>query len=498
MHAHARLALIAAILAAAYPPLGAAEKSSALPRSKPEAEGVASSGLLSFVEALDQVDAMNSVMLVRHGHVILEGWWEPYGPETPHELFSLSKSFTSTAVGLAVAEHRLSIDDEVLKFFPNDAPANPTNNLKAMRVRDLLTMSAGHQDETSSAADKISPTAFLAHPVPHKPGTHFKYNTPATFMLSAIVQKQTGQTVLDYLEPRLFEPLGIARPTWNTNWQGISLGGYGLNVCTEDIAKFGQLYLQKGKWNGKQLLPAEWIEMATSKQVSNGSNPQSDWDQGYGFQFWRCRHNAFRGDGAFGQYCVVLPEEDAVLAITSGVKDMQAVLNIVWDKLLPTLKPTHLRSDPDSREKLSRRLASLKVKTVEGAASSPAAEKILGKKFVFPPNEQNIESITLARGAGGGLTATVTGTNRVSTLNCGVKSWQRGRGSIGNYKDVPIAGCAAWSTDDTCVLKLCVYETPFYATWKLRLEDEKMLFDSEANVGFGATRRPQLIGTAAK
>src|SRR5262249_17904140 len=158
-----------------------------------------------------------------------------------------------------------------------------------------------------------------------------------TYMLSAIVQKTAGLTVLDYLRPRLFEPLGIEDPTWGTSPQGVSLGGYGLSIRTEDIARFGQLYLQKGEWQGRQLLPTTRVQAATSRQVSNGSSPQSDWDQGYGYQFWRCRHGAFRGDGAFGQYCLVMPEQDAVLAITSGVKDMQAVLNLVWDKLLPAL-----------------------------------------------------------------------------------------------------------------------------------------------------------------
>ena len=158
-------------------------------------------------------------------------------------------------------------------------------------------------------------------------------------MLSAIVQKATGMTVLDYLRPRLFEPLGIEHPTWETSPQGISAGGFGLSIRTEDIARFGQLYLQKGNWQGKQLVPAAWVEAATARQTSNGSNPKSDWDQGYGYQFWRCRHGAYRGDGAFGQYCIVLPEQDAVIAITSGVKDMQAVLNLVWDKLLPAMKP---------------------------------------------------------------------------------------------------------------------------------------------------------------
>ena len=282
---------------------------------------------------------MNSFMLVRHGHVVAEGWWAPYGPDAPHSLYSLSKSFTSTAVGLAIAEGKLSVDDEVLKFFPEDAPAEPGSNLKAMRVSDLLRMSTGHQVEPQRPPDKAWTKTFLAQPVPFKPGTHFLYNTSATYMLSAIVQKATGMTVLDYLRPRLFDPLGIEHPTWETSPQGISTGGFGLSIRTEDIARFGQLYLQKGKWNGKQLVPAAWVEAATARQTSNGSNPKSDWDQGYGYQFWRCRHGAYRGDGAFGQFCIVMPEQDAVIAITSGVKDMQAVLNLVWDKLLPAMKP---------------------------------------------------------------------------------------------------------------------------------------------------------------
>src|SRR4051812_12132308 len=166
-----------------------------LARSSPEAQGVSSVALTGFVNALDQIDGMHSVVVLRHGNAIAEGWWAPYDAAHNHILYSLSKSFTSTAVGFAVAEGKLSIDDEVLKFFPDDAPTNSSANLKAMRVRDLLIMSTGHQDEPSAAADVICPKSFLAQPVPHLPGTHFKYNTAATFMQSAIVQKVTGQSV---------------------------------------------------------------------------------------------------------------------------------------------------------------------------------------------------------------------------------------------------------------------------------------------------------------
>ncbi len=486
------------ILLACVSPGQTAPAAATLPRSAPEAQGVSSAGLLAFIEAADQqIDAMHSFMLVRHGQVLAEGWWAPYDARSNHELYSLSKSFTSTAVGLAVAEGRLSVDDLVLKFFPEDAPAEPSANLKMMRVRDLLSMSAGHQDETSSAADKVSAKAFLDHPVPHKPGTHFKYNTPATFMLSAIVQKVTGQSVLDYLRPRLFEPLGINQPFWNTNWQGISLGGYALRVRTEDVAKFGQLYLQKGAWNGRQLLPAAWVAEATSKQTSNGSNPNSDWDQGYGYQFWRSRHGAYRGDGAFGQYCLVLPEQDAVVAITSGVKDMQGLLNLIWDKLLPAMQAQALPADAVSQKKLETKLAGLALPTAEGRATSPLAGKILGRKFVFPANDQKLESVTLLPDASGNGVVLVSQTKGVeSRIACGYGAWKEGRAPFAASPDEAVAASGAWLKDDTYVVKLFATETPHGITTTFRFDGDRVFQDSEANVAFGPTKGPQLVGQA--
>jgi CubicO group peptidase (beta-lactamase class C family) len=354
------LTFIAAVFTVVNQPARAATVS--LPRSTPEAQGVSSSDIRAFVEAADQrVQTMHSFMLVRHGHVVAEGWWKPEAADKPHVMHSLSKSFTSTAVGLAVAEGKLSVDDPVLKFFPEDAPVAPSVKLKAMRVRDLLTMNSGHEVEVKFTTNAPWVQTFLAHPVPHKPGTHFLYNTPGSHMLSAIVRKVTGETVLDYLKPRLFDPLGIENPEWPSSPQGNTFGGWGLKIRTEDVAKFGQLYLQKGKWNGKQLVPVEWVEQATAKQVSNGSDPSKDWDQGYGFQFWRCRHGAFRGDGANGQFCIVLPEQDAVIAITADTRDMQAELNVVWDKLLPAFHAKKLPANKEEQAKLKETLVNLAV-----------------------------------------------------------------------------------------------------------------------------------------
>ena len=472
----------------------AADHPSSLPRSSPEAQGVSSAALLEFVEAADRdIDAMNSFMLVRHGQVVAEGWWSPYGAESPHSLYSLSKSFTSTAVGLAVAEGKLSVSDEVLKFFPEDAPAEPSKNLKSMRISDLLRMSTGHQTEPARPPGQVWTKTFLAQPVPFKPGTHFLYNTSATYMLSAIVQKATGKTVLDYLRPRLFEPLGIERPEWGTSPQGISLGGYGLSVRTEDIAKFGQLYLQKGKWDGKQLVPEAWVAAATARQTSNGSDPNSDWDQGYGYQFWRSRHGAYRGDGAFGQYCIVLPEQDAVIAITSGVKDMQAVLNLVWDKLLPALKPSPLAADDASLKKLQAKLAGLSLKPQEGSGS-PA--QVASKTYKFPANDRKFESIALeSDGKGDTLVVRIDGAEQ--RIACGSGTWKKGRIALGPmFPEQPVACSGAWTGDDTFKAKICFYETPFTVSLTLKFSGDRLLFDSQSNVGFGSTKGPQLVGKA--
>ncbi len=344
----------------------------ALPRATPESQGVDTNQLLRFVAVADeQVRAIHSFMIVRHGKVVAEAWWSPEAADKPHVLWSLSKSFTSTAIGFAVSEGKLSLDDKVLSFFPKEAPTSPSEHLQAMTVRDLLTMSTGHAKEPAfrlaqGDANETQPgpsiKGFLAQEVVYQPGTHFLYNTPATYMCSAILHRVTGQSLVDYLYPRLFEPLGIERPRWDESQEGIALGGYGLFLKTEDIAKFGQLLLQKGKWQDKQLLPESWVEMATSKQVENGNSPNSDWNQGYGFQFWRCRHHAYRGDGKDGQFCVVLPEHDAVVVLTSDTGNMQAELQLVWDHLLPAFKAEPLGENSQAVAKMKEMTSKLEAR----------------------------------------------------------------------------------------------------------------------------------------
>ena len=255
-----------------------------LPRSTPEEQGVDPKALLNLVDALEAWPELHSVMVVRHGSVVAEGWADPFAPDRLHELFSLSKSFTSTAVGFAVAEGLLTVDDLVLDHFGDVAPAEPDENVRRMRVRHLLTMTTGHDEDptprVSATDDWVA--AFLAQPVAHEPGTFFVYNTAGTHLLSALLQKLTGQRLLDYLGQRLFEPLGIEGAAWQQSPAGVEAGGTGMSGNTEDIAVLGQLYLQDGVWDGRRVLPAGWAAEATAKQVPNDRNVDIDWAQGDG------------------------------------------------------------------------------------------------------------------------------------------------------------------------------------------------------------------------
>lgn len=323
----------------------------ALPRAKATTELDKAFGeYLAAVEAAGQ--DLHSIMIVKDGKVVKEHWMGEGAPDKLHILNSVSKTFTSTAVGLAIAEGKLSLSDKVVDLFPDKLPAEVSDNLKKVEVRHLLTMSGGHDTEPSrrtmpEGADWVE--AFLAHPFEHEPGTYFWYNSMGTYMLSAIVQKVTGEKVIDYLTPRLFEPLAIEGATWQESPQGINAGGWGLYLKTEDLAKMGQLILRRGEWNGKQIVPAEWIDEMTTAHIDSrpaGMRPEqitfkaedSDWLQGYGYQMWRCRHGAVRADGANGQYIIVMPEQNVVIAMTANIGDMQGEINLVWEHLLAALK----------------------------------------------------------------------------------------------------------------------------------------------------------------
>ena len=308
-----------------------------------------------FAAVAKEGQDLHSIMVVKDGNVVLEKWMSKGKENEPHILNSVSKTFTSMAVGLAVSEGKISIDEKLVDIFPEHCPEKPSEFLKEITVEHLLTMTCGHStDPTYSSRTNMETSwikLFMEHPVTHKPGTNYCYNSLGTYVLSAIVQKRTGQKVVDYLFPRLFRPLGINNVSWAESPEGINTGGWGLFLKTEDLAKMGLMILQKGQFNDKQVVPAEWIEAASAAQVpcvpagltSDDAAKlaefakESDWLQGYGYQMWRCRYNAFRADGANGQYIIMIPEKNAVVVTTAHVNDMQSEINLIWKHIYPAL-----------------------------------------------------------------------------------------------------------------------------------------------------------------
>jgi hypothetical protein len=346
------------------------------------------------------------------------------------------------------------------------------------------------------AADGDWARAFLAISVAHAPGTHFVYNSGATYMLSAILQRRAGMTLLEYLQPRLLAPLGIVGATWEMCPRGVNTGGWGLTATTEDIACFGQLYLQCGAWEGRQLLPAGWAEEATSRQVPNDSQSNPDWKQGYGYQFWRARHGAYRGDGAFGQFCLVMPDQEAVLAITAGVKDMQSVLDLVWEHLLPAMGPDPAPADDAARERLGRRLAGLALQPAQGRPDSPTAARVGSRTYHFEANERGVETMAFAFD-GDGCVVTIGDGQGEHRLSAGFGAWREGTTAFDLPEPRPVAASGAWADAETYVMKLCLVETPFCPTVTFRFVGDEVAVDVLENVSFGPPERPRLTGRLA-
>jgi CubicO group peptidase (beta-lactamase class C family) len=339
------------------------------PRSTPSALGIDARGIARFLDALESTPDVepHSIVLLRHGQVAAEGWWAPYASDRVHLLYSLSKSFTAAAVGIAVREGLVDLDATALSYFPElDADVTDERS-RRIRVRHLLAMASGHREETLDRARAADPEnlvrGFLRTPPDEEPGTVFAYNQPCTYTLGAIVRRVSGGSLVDYLRPRLLDPLGIDDLAWRRDDTGAELGFSGCYAPTTAIAALGQLYLQRGVWNGERILDEDWVAAATTAQVANPDEGNPDWSQGYGFQFWMARHG-FRGDGAYGQFCVVLPELDVVLALTGESLDMQAVLDAAWQHLLPAVDAPDVDVAGDTG--LEARLASLGLPAVAG------------------------------------------------------------------------------------------------------------------------------------
>jgi len=479
---------------------------SSLPKSTPEREGISSAGIIKFLDAIAaSKHEMHSFILMRHGKVVAEGWWNPYRSELRHSMYSCSKSFTATAVGFAIQEKKLNLDDKVISFFPQDQPDTIRPFLDKLTVRDLLMMSDGMIPDPTSTVGALTTTwvkGFLRTPILQEPGTTFLYNSMGTFMLSAILQKVTGQKMIDYLKPRLFDPLGIVGVDWEENLQGINSGGWGLRIHTKDMAKFAQLFLQKGKWNGKTILPANWVqEASTMKIMQDPAAPESkrdssDWLQGYCYQMWRCRNNAYRGDGAFGQYMIVMPDQDAVMAITSETADMQSELNLVWEYILPAMKEGKLNEDGPSWSKLQSRLQALAL-PVPSSTSSSMISGLNGKVFLTTTNSSNIKgySFNFDRDV---CHFTLTTDTASYTIDLAKSKWMETltrkpqqtltsplKEDLSFLYPAKLDGSYGWKDDKTLEVVLRYIESPHSEKYLFTFEGDKLTADWMRSFDFG-------------
>ncbi len=419
---------------------------SSLPRTTPESVGISSETLIRLMERLKKLDSLNSIMIMRHGKVCLEGWWKPYRQQMPHMLFSLSKSFVSVAIGIAQEENLLNVSDKLIKFFPEYDSVITDDQMRNVTLHHLLSMASGHdgcaKPHMEADPEQEYVRGFLSSKLGFKPGEHFAYNSAATYMLAAIIKKLTGLNVREYLMPRLFIPLGIAPGIWESCPKGTNYGGWGLYLKTEDIAKFANLLLNNGCHEGKQLIPAAYLAKATKMQSDNSMNASPDWKLGYGYQFWISQHG-FRGDGASGQYAIVVKEKNLAIATTSCIENMQDILTAFWEELIPYLEDAPLSEQPETHIILRNIMSDLTMPTAKGELNGPAKNQI----FEFIPNEAGINSCSVEFGEGECALTFVTD-NGLEQLRAGFGSHRISTLKLTDVIPHPTAASAAWISEN--------------------------------------------------
>jgi CubicO group peptidase (beta-lactamase class C family) len=464
-----------------------------LPRSAPSAQGVDASLVLSFLDAVQErgID-LHSLAIARHGHAVARGWWQPYAADRVQLLYSVSKSLTATAIGFLVQEGRLGLGDPILRHLP-DPGRDFHERWRHVTVRHCLTMTVGHdvdawgtvvgQSALSSGTDGggVDWVRLVLGIAPdHEPGTTFTYNQVATYLLSAAITHLTGQRVAEVLRPRLFDPLGIDEVWWHSDPWGRDLGFTGAHLTTDDLLSFTQFCLDRGRWRGRSLLREAWFDEASRPFGPANRDPAAnpDWNRGYGYSFWSARHG-YRGDGAFGQFAIVLPERDAAIAITSQHTDMQEILDLVWEHLLPALGGG---GNATADAQLESRLASLVSRPLgggalgpefaafgrsEGAVGLPAAYAAVSVRRDGPAHllglERNGEWLEVRVGEGEWLESVV----------------------VADGLQLPLAASGGWVDEDLFRAEVLVIETPhrFRVEARLRSGDADLVWAVEPLMG---------------
>ncbi len=358
-------------------------------RVTPESVGISSEGIARFLDSLEGGHTqMHGLMIMRHGKVCAEGWWAPFAPGTPHMCNSLTKTYMGTAIGIAVTEGLLKIEDRLVDIFPEFAPENPSPYINELTVRNVLCMGSGMTAFPPDDGDWVK--NFIAMPLNNRPGTAFFYNSVGSTFLGKIIEKLTGKNVYEYLAEKLFVKIGIDpdnltyspapadRDMWA--WRAVS--------TTEDNLRLMKLYADGGVWEGERILSEEYVRLATSFQNDSASeakgNPTaSDNFVGYGFQMWMCRYpGAYRADGAAGQFSIVIPSKDMIVSINEHTMQAQKTLDCVWEYLMPAVSDGELAENPDAQAALARRMRSLAVTAPEYAPYSEGKAAASGRYIV--------------------------------------------------------------------------------------------------------------------
>ncbi len=444
-------------------------------KATPESCGVSSKDVIKFVEEICQGlpnQETHSFMLIRHGKLLFEGYFSPYDEETEHSLFSVSKSFTSTAIGFLVSEGIIKTDDYIYDYFPELITDDINKENLKIKIHDLLSMSFGQQGGAVHESQKRSDMSnamlydFFYRNKDIECGTQFRYDSYGTYMLSALINKLTGKTVVEYLMPKLFEPLDIKQPYYIKDDLGISIGYTGMRLKLQDLAKVGLTYLNDGVWNGKQIIPSDWVKLASKKHIPTDTCATGlDWQEGYCYQFWKGRYNTFRFCGAYGQMCVMMPKYDAVFAINSGYDNdkLSYILDTFYKNIMFNMKEIPLPEDAENNNKLEHILSNLRL-TYQFSEMSPMAELISGRtydieekggynaiKFDFSDKDVVVELI---------------GENRSYTFKAGFYEpiWGRVEGthfsSLENEDNSDTIGTAIWHTKKDLEITLRIFGTP--------------------------------------
>jgi CubicO group peptidase (beta-lactamase class C family) len=371
----------------------------------PESLGIPSESILELINGVEEHALQtHGVIVARHGLAAAEGYWKPYAADRFHRMYSVSKSFTATAIGLLADEGRIRVTDRLADLLPEYVPENAHEYFSQITVRDLLMMAAPSSPVTYVDDGPDWAKSFCKHPCDHPPGTQFAYDTGATVALCAIVEKLTGQSMFESMRAKLFDPIGFSKDAFCVESpDGRSWGGSGVNCTLRDLARFAEVYLNGGVWNGRRLLSREWVEEATALQLTIGDSP---FVPGYGYQIWR-HEGGFWFNGMGSQYAFCFPDKSLIVATVGETMLSGEEAKWYWlaavKKLASRLSDSSLPENRRAEGLLRDRLSSLTLRLQEGAKDSPMRNRIDGRKWRLENNALGIPWLKLSFHGGEGI-----------------------------------------------------------------------------------------------